>query len=151
MSVEGDELYSLLVPLYDVFCDITGLNGKTGRIDAQAAAERYQADPDFGAAQVLQNGNRLIELSRNGPYQDNFIRVIRMGAVGEIESGHIHAVLDHRPYRVGGTAGRSDRTYDFRLWHAISSQALVRAGLMADEIPLSPMVWRIVPPGKSKK
>lgn len=26
-----------LVPLYDVFCEITGLNGKTGRIDAQAA------------------------------------------------------------------------------------------------------------------
>ena len=24
----------LLVPLYDVFCDITGLNGKTGRIEA---------------------------------------------------------------------------------------------------------------------
>ena len=23
-----------LVPLYDVFCDITGLNGKTGRIEA---------------------------------------------------------------------------------------------------------------------
>lgn len=27
----------VLVPLYDVFCDITGLNGKTGRIDAEAA------------------------------------------------------------------------------------------------------------------
>lgn len=26
-----------MVPLYDVFCDITGLNGKTGRIDAEAA------------------------------------------------------------------------------------------------------------------
>jgi cytochrome c oxidase assembly protein subunit 11 len=26
-----------LVPLYDVFCDITGLNGKTGRIAADAA------------------------------------------------------------------------------------------------------------------
>lgn len=26
-----------LVPLYDVFCDITGLNGKTGRIDVEAA------------------------------------------------------------------------------------------------------------------
>jgi cytochrome c oxidase assembly protein subunit 11 len=26
-----------LVPLYDVFCDITGINGKTGRIDAEAA------------------------------------------------------------------------------------------------------------------
>lgn len=28
----------LLVPLYDVFCDITGLNGKTGRLEAAAAA-----------------------------------------------------------------------------------------------------------------
>ena len=26
-----------LVPLYDVFCDITGINGKTGRIDLEAA------------------------------------------------------------------------------------------------------------------
>ena len=26
-----------LVPLYDVFCEITGLNGKTGRIEAEAA------------------------------------------------------------------------------------------------------------------
>ncbi|MGB5259870.1 MAG: cytochrome c oxidase assembly protein [Gammaproteobacteria bacterium] len=26
-----------LVPLYDVFCEITGLNGKTGRIDVEAA------------------------------------------------------------------------------------------------------------------
>jgi cytochrome c oxidase assembly protein subunit 11 len=26
-----------LVPLYDVFCDITGLNGKTGRIETEAA------------------------------------------------------------------------------------------------------------------
>jgi len=25
-----------LVPLYDVFCDITGLNGKTGRVEAAA-------------------------------------------------------------------------------------------------------------------
>ena len=28
-----------LVPLYDVFCDITGLNGKTGRLSAAEAAE----------------------------------------------------------------------------------------------------------------
>ena len=26
-----------MVPLYDVFCEITGLNGKTGRIEAEAA------------------------------------------------------------------------------------------------------------------
>ena len=28
-----------LIPLYDVFCDITGLNGKTGRVTAAAADE----------------------------------------------------------------------------------------------------------------
>lgn len=27
-----------LVPLYDVFCEITGLNGKTGRLEAEAVA-----------------------------------------------------------------------------------------------------------------
>ena len=35
-----------LVPLYDVFCDITGINGKTGRIvenknQAQEVADRW--------------------------------------------------------------------------------------------------------------
>ena len=34
----------LLVPLYDVFCEITGLNGKTGRIDDTEIAARYQPD-----------------------------------------------------------------------------------------------------------
>ena len=34
----------LLVPLYDVFCEITGLNGKTGRIDEAAVAARYEPD-----------------------------------------------------------------------------------------------------------
>lgn len=34
----------LLVPLYDVFCEITGLNGKTGRVDEAAIAKRYQPD-----------------------------------------------------------------------------------------------------------
>ncbi len=32
-----------LVPLYDVFCDLTGINGKTGRLD-QASAEATQVD-----------------------------------------------------------------------------------------------------------
>ncbi len=26
-----------LIPLYDVFCDVTGLNGKTGRVETEAA------------------------------------------------------------------------------------------------------------------
>lgn len=34
----------LLVPLYDVFCEITGLNGKTGRIDEAAVVSRYEPD-----------------------------------------------------------------------------------------------------------
>ena len=33
-----------MVPLYDVFCEITGLNGKTGRVDEAAVAARYQPD-----------------------------------------------------------------------------------------------------------
>ena len=32
----------LLVPLYDVFCEITGLNGKTGRVDEAAVVSRYE-------------------------------------------------------------------------------------------------------------
>ena len=34
----------LLVPLYDVFCEITGLNGKTGRVDEAEIVARYQPD-----------------------------------------------------------------------------------------------------------
>jgi cytochrome c oxidase assembly protein subunit 11 len=34
----------LLVPLYDVFCEITGLNGKTGRVDEVEVAARYEPD-----------------------------------------------------------------------------------------------------------
>lgn len=33
-----------LVPLYDVFCQITGLNGKTGRLDPQVATAAGQVD-----------------------------------------------------------------------------------------------------------
>ena len=33
-----------LVPLYDVFCDITGINGKTGRIEAEAALSQHVDD-----------------------------------------------------------------------------------------------------------
>ncbi len=34
----------LLVPLYNVFCDITGLNGKTGRVSVGEANAAIQAD-----------------------------------------------------------------------------------------------------------
>ena len=34
----------LLVPLYDVFCEITGLNGKTGRIETTEVVSNDQVD-----------------------------------------------------------------------------------------------------------
>jgi len=49
----------LLVPLYDVFCDITGLNGKTGRVDEQAVAAQYQVDEDrLVTVQFVVNANQ---------------------------------------------------------------------------------------------
>ncbi len=35
----------LMVPIYDVFCDLTGLNGKTGSL-SQAQAEHIEVDED---------------------------------------------------------------------------------------------------------
>lgn len=35
----------LMVPIYDVFCDLTGLNGKTGSL-SQAQAQQLEADED---------------------------------------------------------------------------------------------------------
>lgn len=34
----------LMVPLYDLICEVTGLNGKTGRLDAAEAAAIYEPD-----------------------------------------------------------------------------------------------------------
>lgn len=34
----------LLVPLYNVFCEITGLNGKTGRVSTAEVAASYEPD-----------------------------------------------------------------------------------------------------------
>lgn len=36
----------LLVPLYDVFCELTGLNGKTGRVTEAQVASEYVPDED---------------------------------------------------------------------------------------------------------
>lgn len=48
----------LLVPLYDVFCEITGLNGKTGRIDQAAVEARYTPDESrLVTVQFVANNN----------------------------------------------------------------------------------------------
>lgn len=49
----------LLVPLYNVFCELTGLNGKTGRVDEQAVAARYHVDKDrLITVQFVVNANQ---------------------------------------------------------------------------------------------
>lgn len=49
----------LLVPLYNVFCDITGLNGKTGRIDEAAVAAKYHVDESrLVTVQFVVNANQ---------------------------------------------------------------------------------------------
>jgi len=48
----------LLVPLYDIFCEITGLNGKTGRLDETTIAARYQPDTSrLVTVQFVANNN----------------------------------------------------------------------------------------------
>ena len=36
-----------LIPLYDVFCEITGLNGKTGRVEAAALDQQVDQTRDI--------------------------------------------------------------------------------------------------------
>lgn len=49
----------LLVPLYSVFCELTGLNGKTGRIDEQVVAAQYQVDKSrLVTVQFVVNANQ---------------------------------------------------------------------------------------------
>lgn len=46
-----------LIPLYDIMCDLTGINGKTGRMDAQATTE-IKVDRDrWVTVQFLSNVN----------------------------------------------------------------------------------------------
>jgi cytochrome c oxidase assembly protein subunit 11 len=48
----------LLVPLYDVFCDITGLNGKTGQVAEGQVAARYAEDKErLVTVQFVANNN----------------------------------------------------------------------------------------------
>ena len=56
-----------LVPLYDVFCEITGLNGKTGRVEASALAET----PDLSREVTVE-----FITSVNGTFALEFVPVV---------------------------------------------------------------------------
>lgn len=48
-----------LVPLYDVLCEITGLNGKTGRLDAETAAAATVDESRLVTVEFVANTNGL--------------------------------------------------------------------------------------------
>ena len=50
-----------LVPLYDVFCDLTGLNGKTGRIEATELAKISVDKERTVEIEFLSNLNRSLQ------------------------------------------------------------------------------------------
>ncbi len=49
-----------LVPLYDVFCDITGINGKTGRIDEAVAATTQVDETRWVTVEFVGNVNSAL-------------------------------------------------------------------------------------------
>lgn len=82
----------LLVPLYDVFCEITGLNGKTGRVDEAAIADRYTPDPSRTVTVQFVANHNLGMPWEFGPKQ----------ATMEVHPGKIYATsfVAHNPTRV---------------------------------------------------
>lgn len=51
-----------MVPIYDVFCELTGLNGKTGRVDAVQAAQDGVDEDRLVAVELLAGVNRSLNL-----------------------------------------------------------------------------------------
>lgn len=57
-----------LVPIYDVFCEITGLNGKTGRVEAAALDEQIDFNRDITVQFVTSvNGALKWEFAAQSP------------------------------------------------------------------------------------
>lgn len=48
----------LMVPLYDVFCDVTGLNGKTGAISAAEASRQARAEDRLIKVEFISSVNQ---------------------------------------------------------------------------------------------
>jgi cytochrome c oxidase assembly protein subunit 11 len=47
----------LMVPMYDIICEITGLNGKTGRVSAAEAAEQKPVEERWITVEFVANVN----------------------------------------------------------------------------------------------
>ena len=79
-----------LVPLYDVFCDITGLNGKTGRVEAAAHGQAAALD---GQADLSREVTVEFVTSVNGAFDMEFVPEVNRMRVhpGELYEAHFTA------------------------------------------------------------
>ena len=81
-----------------------------------AAVEENRAilkgfDAVFGALGVQHNGDGQIQVGTHLFHQVDAVLVILIGAVGEIQTRHVHTGLaqaDHHLFRVGGRADGAD-------------------------------------------
>lgn len=86
-----------LVPLYDVFCDITGINGKTGRIEQEAALSRNVDQERTVTVEFLS--------SVHGDLAWDFKPVVRRVKVHPGEVKEVHYLARNRtPETVAGQA-----------------------------------------------
>ena len=75
----------LMVPLYNVFCDVTGLNGKTGSISTEAASLLKVDESRLVKVEFVASVNE------NGPWGFHPIKTSMMVHPGELSTISYHA------------------------------------------------------------
>lgn len=84
-----------MVPLYDVFCDITGINGKTGRIEAEEALSQHVDEERLITVEFLASVNGelpwdfkpMIRKIKVHPGQVTEVNYIAVNKTGEAITG----------------------------------------------------------------
>ena len=86
--------------------------------EAQRRAAAQRAGPDLRSTEILHQRDRPARARsrRSNAFDDGGVRVVR--AVGEVQSKHIRARIDERPYRLVGVARGPQRRDDFGVAHA---------------------------------
>lgn len=118
-----------LVPLYDVFCDVTGLNGKTGRVEASAVEHgRIDRSRTVTVTFIANEGNGL-------PW--NFAPVDKQMTV---HPGGIYSTS----YRV------SNRSHQQTTGQAVPSVSPTRASLYFDKTECFCFTQQILQPDETR-
>ena len=77
-------------------------------------------DPVLGAFGVQHDGDGQVQLFPDGFHPADLFRVFRVGAVGKIDPGHVHARQHHFFQDFFALAGRADGANDFCFAHITS-------------------------------